>query len=182
MNNDEAIGLAVRYFLLVVFGFALVYGRFFDVMFSPLTYWPAVGALNLFYDNVTTLPGNIVSYADVYARIIPACVAGAAYYLLLILNLTTPMKIARRVWSILFLMVVFLVLNIVRIIVFAGIATGGGNFFDAAHMMMWYFGSTVMVVLIWFLAVALFKIKGIPVYSDMKELYLDAVSSQKKKR
>lgn len=182
MDNKEAINLAVRYFALVVLGFALVYGKVFDIIFTPLTFWPVVGILSIFYDNVATLQGNIISYADVYARIIPACVAGAAYFLLMILNLTTPMNAVKRVWSIVFLAGVFLVFNILRIVVFAAIATGGGDYFDAAHMMMWYFGSTIMVVLIWFLAVALFKIEGIPVYSDMKDLFSDAVSGRKKKR
>jgi exosortase/archaeosortase family protein len=180
MDNKEAINLALRYFVLIVLGFALVYGRLFEIIFTPLTYWPVIGILNLFYENVASLPGQVISYANVYARIIPACVAGAAYYLLLILNLTTPMKAIKRLWSILFLMVVFLIFNIFRIVIFAGIAAGGGNYFDVAHMMMWYFGSTIMVVIIWFLNVGLFKIRSIPVYTDMKSLYEDAVPHKKK--
>ena len=181
MDNKEAIILATRYIVLVVLGFALIYGKLFEIIFAPLTFWPVLGILHLFYDNVASLPGYVISYANVYARIIPACVAGAAYYLLLILNLTTPMKAMKRVWSILFLVGAFLVFNIMRIVIFAAVAAGGGNYFDAAHMMMWYFGSTVMVVIIWFLAVWLFKIKEIPVYSDMKSLYEDAVPRRRKK-
>lgn len=176
MDNKEALNLTTRYLILVVLGFALIYGRLFEIIFTPLTYWPAYKIIGLFYSNVTSLPGHIISYANVYARIISACVAGAAYYLLLILNLTTPMKAKQRAWSILFLVITFLVLNIIRIVVFAAIAASGGNYFDIAHMMMWYFGSTVMVVLIWFLAVWFFKIKGIPVYSDIKSLYYDATN------
>ncbi|MFH1802156.1 MAG: pacearchaeosortase [archaeon] len=180
MDNKEAVNLAVRYFALIVIG--LFHKQIFNFIFTPLTYWPVVGILSVFYDNVTSLPGNVISYANVYARIISACVAGAAYYLLLILNLTTPMKAIKRLWSIVFLMALFLVLNILRIVIFAGIATGGGNFFDVAHMVMWYFGSTIMVVLIWFLTVGLFKIKEIPVYTDMKSLYGDAVPGRSHKR
>ena len=180
MDNKEALDVVARYFILIVLGFALVYGGTFEFIFTPLTYWPVLGILNLFYDNVVSLPGHVISYANVYARIISACVAGAAYYLLLILNLTTPMKAMKRMWSILFLIVVFLVFNIFRIAVFAGIAAGGGNYFDIAHMMMWYFGSTIMVVIIWFLAVGLFKIKNIPVYTDVKSLYEDAVPRRRR--
>jgi exosortase/archaeosortase family protein len=180
MDNKEAVNLALRYFILIVLGFSLVYGRLFEIVFTPLTYWPVYGVLGLLYDNLASLPGHILSYADVYARIISACVAGAAYYLLLILNLTTPMKAMKRLWSILFLIGIFLVFNIFRIVIFAVIAAGGGNYFDIAHMMMWYFGSTVMVVVIWFLAVWLFRIGGIPVYTDFKLLYDDAVPHKKK--
>jgi exosortase/archaeosortase family protein len=174
MNNKEAVNLAVRYFALIVIG--LFHKQIFNFIFTPLTFWPSVWILSAFYDHVVTLHGNIISYANVYARIISACIAGAAYYLLLILNLTTPMDALKRAWSIVFLVVSFLVLNILRIVVFAAIATAGGNYFEAAHMVMWYFGSTVMVVLIWFLAVWLFKIKDIPVYTDMQQLYYDSVS------
>jgi len=181
MNNKEAINIAARYLVLVALGFALVYGSLFENIFTPLTFWPVLGILNLFYDNVFHLPGYVISYADVYARIIPACVAGAAYYLLLILNFTTPMKVTKRLWSLIFLLASFLVFNVLRIVAFAVIAAGGGNYFDTAHMMMWYFGSTIMVVIIWFLAVWLFRIREIPVYSDMKSLYEDAVPRRRKK-
>ena len=173
MDNDGAVNLAVRYFLLITIG--LFHKQIFSFIFMPLTYWPVVWILSIFYDNVFTLEGHVISYATVYARIIPACVAGAAYYLLLILNLTTPMRAIKRLWSVVFLMALFLVLNILRIVIFAGIATGGGNYFDVAHMVMWYFGSTIMVVLIWFLAVWMFKISDVPVYTDMKNLYDDVV-------
>ncbi len=181
MNNKEAIILAIRYIVLVVLGFALIYGKLFEIIFTPLTFWPVLGILHLFYDNVASLPGYVISYANVYAGIIPACIAGAAYYLLLILNLTTPMKAMKRAWSILFLVGAFLIFNIMRIVIFAAVAASRSNYFDAAHMMMWYFGSTVMVVIIWFLTVWLFKIKEIPVYSDMKSLYEDAVPRRRKK-
>lgn len=180
MDNRGAIEVAVRYVVLVVLGFALVYGGIFELIFTPLTYKSVLNLLNLFYDNVTSLPGNIIFYEGVYARIISACVAGAAYYLLLILNLATPMKAIKRVWSIIFLMFAFLILNVIRIVIFAIVATSGGNYFDIAHMMMWYFGSTIMVVVIWFSAVWLFGIRAIPVYTDFKELYEDAVPHRKK--
>ena len=38
---------------------------------------------------------------------------------------------------------------------------------------LWYLGSTLFVIGIWFIEVKLFKIKEIPIYSDIKFLYLN---------
>ena len=92
-------------------------------------------------------------------------------YLLLILNLTTPMRLNKRLKSILFLFSTFLILNIIMILIFSFILESGYNSFDLAHEFTWYFTSTTLVVLIWFSNVKLFKIKKIPVYSDFKSIY-----------
>jgi exosortase/archaeosortase family protein len=169
MDDKTAINLSARYFVLVVIG--IFQAEIFYTIFTPLTVYPSFWILSLFYKNAFLLEGNVLFYAGVYARIISACVGGAAYYLLLILNLTTPMDVMKRVKSIVFLVIMFLFLNILRISAFAGLATLGNNYFDVAHEIMWYFGSTIMIVLIWFLCVSLFKIGGIPVYTDIKEIY-----------
>jgi hypothetical protein len=39
--------------------------------------------------------------------------------------------------------------------------------FDAVHRSIWYFGSTIFVVLLWFLNVYLFRIKSVPAYTDI---------------
>jgi len=47
----------------------------------------------------------------------------------------------------------------------------GSSFFDFTHKIFWYAGSTIFVIAIWFLEVKIFKIKGIPIYDDLKFLY-----------
>src|SRR3989344_6427380 len=100
---------------------------------------------------------------------IPACIAGAAYFLLLILNLSTPVKSAfKRATMVLFSFASFLIMNILRIVFLSIIFVEGYLWFDIIHKFFWYFLSTLFIVAIWFAEVKLFKIKEIPVYSDLK--------------
>ncbi len=170
MNSKQAYFLALRYLILILFGF---FFSIFYFIFTPLTIYPVFYVLSLFIPGIELLSGNILHFGAFYARIIPACVAGAAYYLLLILNLSSPMGLQTRIKSILFLVVTFLFLNIIRIIVFASLLAYGFQYFDLTHLLFWYFGSTLLVVLIWFANIKLFNIKSIPAYTDFKNILKD---------
>ncbi len=171
MENKEAVDLGIRYLVLVLFGAGL--GVFY-FLFTPLTVWPVYGVLNLVDSGVRLFEGSVIFFSGNYIEIIGACVAGAAYYLLLILNLATPMDYLKRAESLLFLFGSFLLLNIFRIVLFSLLFVSGFQFFDLAHKLIWYFGSTILVVVIWFVNVWLFDIREIPVYSDVMELFRDA--------
>ena len=168
MNSKQVYGLSIRYLILLVLGVGI---SIFYSVFNFLTVYPVTWILMLFSGGTRLFEGNLIFFKGFYAEIISACVAGAAYYLLLILNLSTPMKLKTRIKSILFLIFTFLVLNIIRIAIFTILLTTGFEYFDLVHMAVWYFGSTILVVLIWFVNVWLFKIKEIPVYSDVKEIW-----------
>lgn len=172
MRNKEAVLLCARYFVLLLIGLSGM--SLFYTLFTPLTVYSVYGILSLTFESATLLANNVLFFDGVYAQIIPACIAGAAYYLLLILNLSTPMKEWTRFKSILFISVSFLLVNIVRIVVFAMILSEGYQYFDAAHSIVWHLGSTVIVAAIWFINVQLFKIGGVPVYSDMRNLLREA--------
>ena len=182
METKESWNLISRYVVLLLFG--LFNLALFYIIFTPLTIYPVVWILTLVDSGTTLLEGNLIFFRDVpeLIEIIPACVAGAAYYLLLILNLTTPMNTKTRVKSISFLLLSFLVLNIVRILIFIAIAASGSQYFDVAHRFVWYFGSTVLVVLLWFLNVWIFKIKNIPIYTDIKNIFGDVFSGKKNRK
>ena len=197
MNSWKSI--IIRYALLLLFGLGNLF--IFYVVFTPLTVYPVFGLISYFYE-ATLLDGGVSESCDVaanmfpflkglacmkttilfngyFASIIPACVAGSAYYLLLILNLSTPLKTGQRVKSLFFLLGIFLTINILRIFSFALIyANEGFEFFNIAHATTWYFGSTVLVIILWFTNILVFKIKEIPVYSDFK-LILSQVRGQK---
>jgi len=106
--------------------------------------------------------------------LIPACIAGSAYLLLLILNLTTPLKPLQRAKSIAFLFISFLLLNIARIFIFILLLINNFAYFDIAHKITWYFSSIVLVILLWFANVYLFKINSIPFFTDAKSLLRQA--------
>ncbi|MEK6878531.1 MAG: pacearchaeosortase, partial [Nanoarchaeota archaeon] len=128
MNRNIA-NLLVRYLTLVALGLGNLY--LFYAIFTPLTVYPVSWILNLFY-NAFLLNETTINLNGLVISIIPACVAGAAYYLLLCLNMTTPMKINKRIKSILFLFSSFLAVNILRMIVFSIIYINGFEYFNIA--------------------------------------------------
>jgi exosortase/archaeosortase family protein len=178
MKPKEVYALITRYILLIALAIPNLF--LFYAIFTPLTLYPTFAILNLFY-GANLLAGNIIFLNGVYIQLIPACIAGAAYYLLLILNLTTPMPLPKRIRSLLFLFTAFLVLNIIRIVVFSFLAVQGFQYFDISHNLTWYFGSTILVIILWFSNVLIFKIKNIPIYTDVTNLLSDIIKKPTKR-
>ena len=175
MKIRDALWTFFRYIFLIIIAFPDI--SLFYFVFTPLTIYPAFGLLSLFFSGIS-MAGNSLVFGDYAVQIIPACIAGSAYYLLLILNMATPMKIKTRIYSIMFLLFSFLFLNIIRLVIFSSFLFSGCGDFGMVHKAVWYFGSTIFVVLLWFFNVYLFKIKAIPAYTDIKHL----LSIAKKKR
>ncbi len=158
--------LLLRYFAVLFLGLGNLY--LFYKAFTPLTIYPVYWILSLFYQ--VDISG-IDLYIGIYnIKFIEACIAGAAYYLLVILNFSTPMKLKKRIYSLLFVFSMFLLLNIIRIIVLSVLFINNAAFFDITHKLFWYAMSTAFVVAIWFTNVILFKIKEVPVYSDVMKI------------
>lgn len=176
METREVLGMACRYLVLLLIA-AFNISIFYQI-FTPLTVYPVFAVLKELY-SAQLLEGNIIFFKGYYASILPACVAGAAYYLLLILNMTTPMHIGKRIKSIIFLMASFWLINTLRIIIFAMMVFVGYQYFDIAHMLTWYLGSTVIVVAVWFANVWLFKIEAIPIYTDAFRLFKDITGGER---
>ncbi len=163
---NSLINLGLRYSILVLFGVLGV--GFFHIILYPLTIYPVLFLLKLFFD--ASLISNILLIEGHSIEIIGPCLAGSAYYLLLILNLSTP-KIKNRINLLIFSLFVLLLINILRIFTLSVIFVSGSPFFDLTHKLFWYFGSTIFVVGIWFLGVKIFNVKKIPFYSDIKFLF-----------
>ncbi len=162
------LNLSLRYLILVLIALPNLY--LFYLIFTPLTVYPVYFIFNLFFN--TTLTGTTIFFKDFSIEIIKSCVAGSAYYLLVILNLATPnIKLNKRIKMILISFVAFLFLNILRIIILSFLALSNSSFFDITHQLTWYLLSVLLVVGIWFAEVKIFKIKSIPFYTDMKLLY-----------
>jgi len=165
-QNKIIISVLFRYLILVVMGIFL--SVFYKILF-PLTIWPSFFLLDLFYN--PSVAGSSIFINNFTIQITNACVAGSAYYLLLILNLSTRMKIKKRFYSVIFSISAFLILNILRIFLLSILFVQRFAFFDITHKLFWYALSVVFVVGIWFLTSWIFKIKDIPVYSDFKKLF-----------
>lgn len=172
MKKEKIKEIFFRYGILVIVGFFGL-NLFYEIL-KPLTVYIFWFILNLIY-GASIIDSSIIIFGvnTAYIDVIPACAAGAAYYLLLILNLTTPMNKNKRIKSIIFLFIVFFLFNITRLVVFAILFKEGYKYFDLAHVIVWYVGSTVMVVAIWFVNAYVFKIKSVPIYSDMKIILSD---------
>ena len=180
MNSREGLFSFSRYIIIVLLGLFNLFVFYF--IFTPLTIYPVYWILNVFF-NASIIPSSKTIILDgVSIYLIGACIAGAAYYLLTILNLSTPMPIKKRMQSIIFLFITFLILNILRIVVFSVLYLSGYSSFNLAHEITWYFGSTILLVIVWFLSIYIFKIKAIPIYTDVKNIIKDFYYSKKSKR
>ncbi len=173
----KTYSILIRYLILLalMFSLPLIYK-----IITPLTLYTILGILKLFFKEVL-LQGNIISIEfKTFLEIIPQCIAGSAYLLLLILNLTVPMKSKKRFYSILTSFLLLFALNILRIFTLTLLQINNSSFFNITHKLFWYILSTVFVVGIWFLIVRLYSVKEIPVYTDIK--YLLKQSKRKTKR
>jgi len=170
--SKQFINIFIRYIILIII--ALPNFWVFYLIFTPLTLYPVYFLLNIFFN--ASLMENIILINDLPIELIPACIAGAAYYLLLILNLSTPkIEFKKRMQMIFFSFSFLLILNILRIFFLSLVFISGNSFFNIAHKLFWYLGSTIFVVGIWFIEVKIFKIKEIPIYSDIKFLYKKSI-------
>lgn len=175
---NKLYDLIIRYVVLLVVAVPNLF--LFYWIFSPLTVYPSYFLFNLFFD--TYLSGNNILFSNVSFSIIGACIAGSAYYLLLILNLSIPnVSLKERIKRILFAFSIFLAVNILRIFFLGVLYLQGAEFFDITHKIFWYGLSTLFIVGIWIFEVKIFKIKEIPVYSDFVFLYKKSSLHKKSK-
>ncbi len=179
MEKRNALYLFSRYAILFLLGINDLFLFYF--IFTPLTFYTSLFFLNMFFGAVFYAP-NVIFLKGYFANIVPACVAGAAYYFLLILNLTTPMPPKKRFVSMMFTISLFFILNVTRIVVFGALLYKGYEYFDLTHKLTWYIGSTAMVVAIWFLNIALFRIRTIPILTDTTGIIKDIKHPRKKVR
>jgi len=169
-KSNSPGNILMRYAVLILV--AIPHLWLFYKIFTPLTVYPVYFLLNLFYEASIISSDIILINQSLPIEIIGSCVAGSAYYLLLMLNLFTPnIKIKRRLSLILSAFAAFLMINILRIFFLGLMAISNSAFFDITHKLFWYLMSTIFVVGIWFWQVKKFKIVDVPLYSDIKYLH-----------
>ncbi len=166
-GNIKIYNIFIRYIILLLIALPNLWIFYF--IFTPLTIYPVFFLLKLFFP--VSLSGSTLILKGTPIQLVKSCIAGSAYYLLLILNLTTPMQLRKRVFSVLFSFLVFLIINIFRIFFFSILFLHFFSLFKLAHLITWYLLSAVIIFLVWLTEIKLFKIKKIPVYSDIKFLY-----------
>ena len=167
-GDSFIFGLILRYLIILLLGLGglwLIY-----TVLRPLTYYVVFGISSLF-TNVLGNPTDMFLLFDNFGvELVDACVAGAAFYLLLILNLTTPMSADKRRKTLIFSIVALFTINSLRILFLIYLASLSLVFFNATHIFFWYVLSVVFVAGIWIWVVKRYSISQIPVYSDVKNL------------
>jgi len=161
-NNNYAFKIFFRYVLILILGLGNLF-IFYQIL-SPLTIYPTKLILGLFYQ--VNLQGTTLVMGEYTISIIRACIAPSAFYLLLALNLSTPIDNKKRIPSIIFSFLLLLLLNISRIVILSIMFINENAAFDFTHKLLWYGLSTIFVVGIWFLTIYQFEIKEIPLYTD----------------
>jgi hypothetical protein len=176
-SENKTISLIFsRYIFIAILGMFLYV---FYLIFTPLTIYPLHFLLDLFYEV------NLINYNEIIIDsfkivIIPACVAGAAYFLLTLLNFSIAMNLKKRIYSLLFLYSLFWFLNILRLFLFSVLFIRMFSLFNFLHLLFWYFLSGILVFLIWILTIKIFKITAIPVIDDFKILFTDSIFNKKR--
>ena len=163
MKINRKIGfLILRYILAIVLALCL---PLFYIILKPITIYPIFFITQILYNS--SLQGIILTINSHSIEFVNACIAGSAYLLLFLLNLVTPMNYKKRIYVFLFDFFLFLLFNLARILILIILLMNNVVAFDITHKITWYGISTLFVVLIWFLNIKIFKIKKIPVYSDI---------------
>jgi hypothetical protein len=176
-DNRNFLDILVRYSILILS--ALPNLAIFYWVFTPLTLYAVYFLFSLFFS--VSISGTTITLGENFIiSLIPACVAGAAYYLLFILNMSVPkIKISKRINLLLIAFFSFFVANVLRIFIMGVLYFNSAPFSDFLHKFLWYFGSVFLTVGIWFLEIHFFKIKGIPFYSDLKFIYKKSIFNKR---
>jgi exosortase/archaeosortase family protein len=165
-----------RYLLIIVLGLGNLY--LFYKFLTPITISILDSILSLSGESLVI--GNSIHFKRVIFEIIPACIAGSAFYLMFILVFSTrEIEFRKRLTVLLSSFVLLFFFNMSRLVFLVSIVRA--SYFEAVHWFLWNFVSVIFVVGIWVLMVYLFRLKTIPIYSDLKYLF-DLIDSGKKSK
>jgi exosortase/archaeosortase family protein len=126
----------------------------------------------LSYDVQLVFSDSILMVGGTQIQFVEACMATTAYYLLALLILTTKdIGLKKSIKMFLIGALLIFVMNLLRItLLVMAVVNMGLNWFNAIHMLFWYIISTFYVLLIWIFLIRFYKVKNIPIYSDIKYL------------
>lgn len=149
-----AMLLSYNFIYTVIAVFTLHFSYFFFSIFVP-----------------SALIGNKIATLTNTFEFIPACVATSAYILLaLLVFLTKDISWNERLQMIAYGWLAILAFNLLRIELLLLTFFSLNTAYDTIHLFVWKFMSTAFVVLLWLGMAKMYKVKAIPVYSDIKVL------------
>lgn len=106
-------------------------------------------------------------------QLISACISTTAYYLLVLLILTTKdISFKKRIYLFIFGSLLIFIGNLIRIdILIILLLKNKTNWAQTLHMFFWKVISSIYVLLVWIFLTRKMDIESIPIYSDIKHLY-----------
>jgi exosortase/archaeosortase family protein len=165
MNNikTKITFMILRYLSAMAAAIAL---PLFYIVLRPITVYPVFFITSLIY--AASLQADLLIIGPYSIEFVDACIAGSAYVLLFILNMLVAMDLKKRIYMLFLDFFLLFLFNIARIVILIILLVNNSLAFDFTHKLFWYALSTGFVALIWFLNIIIFKIKNIPIYSDIK--------------
>lgn len=166
--------------LRVTAAFAVLIGYpLFYMIIAPLTLHVSYFFFNIFVPSAL-IGTKIMTLTDSF-EFIPACVATSAYILLaLLVFLTKDISWNEQLQMIIYGWLAILAFNILRIELLLLTYLRFETAFETLHLFVWKFMSTAFVVLLWLGLARLYKVKAIPVYSDLRHIISMIKPSRKK--
>ena len=128
--------------------------------------------LRLFSYNITLIQNGLIVNGQIL-NFIDACVASSAYYLLVLLILfTKDIEFIKIIKMFIIGSLIILAMNVIRVTTLILILINyGTNLFETVHLAYWRFVATIYIFVVWIILIKIYKIKEIPIYSDIKYLY-----------
>ncbi len=156
--------------LVLAIALALSYQPLYTILI-PITLYPSFYLLKIFgYE--ASLSGITILTNSHSLTFIPACAAASAYILLgILILLTKDIKLKTGMKMFFLGSLIILIANIIRIesLIFI-LVNGGKNYFETLHLLIWKVLSSIFVAFVWIFLIKKYKIKSIPLVSDIKYL------------
>ena len=160
--------LVIRLVLAIIL--ALSYQLLYKIL-MPITLYPSFYILKTIgYE--ASLSGITILTNSHALTFIPACAAASAYILLgILILLTKDIKLKTGLKMFFLGSLIILAANIIRIeSLILILINGGKNYFETLHLFVWKVLSSIFVALVWIFLIKRYKIKSIPILSDIKYL------------
>lgn len=167
LSMDYYIKLVIRVLTAL---FLVIFSNLIYLIIGPITFYSSYLLLKPF-SNVE-VEGNLMQVNGKSLEFIEACAATLAYILLgILILLTYGISLKKGIKLFLIGSLLIFVANIIRIEALIYILVNYGlDYFKTLHLFIWKIVSSVYVALVWIFLCYKYKIKGIPVYSDLKRL------------
>ena len=157
--------LILRISALILFSYSL-----FSYIITPVSRYSFYLISKIFYSQ-SILTGSQIIIKNNFLTFNNACAAISAYYLIFILTILTKDIPLRNVIKMIgFGFGAIFIANLIRLIFLISLLDIGDKFFDFWHLLIWRILATLFVALIWILLIKRYKVRNVPIYSDLKYL------------